>query len=332
MLTQQKPNDQVFDTIIIGGGAAGLSAAIYAERYLMKTLVLEGHEPGGETITAWTIENYPGVASIDGFDLIKIMKQQAAGPTTTFSPDFVTNIINVNHCFTIKTEGKQEFFGKTLIFAHGSRRRHLGLSKEKELMGKGVSYCVTCDAPLYKNKVIAIIGGGDASVKGANLAAQYSNKIYFITRENKLNAEPANLEVFKQINNIEVIYETEVKEILGDNGVNGLKLSKPYQGSDELAVEGMFIEIGAEPNTALPQSLGVAVDAKGYITVDPMMKTNIDGVYAAGDITNATGSFKQDIVAAAQGAIAATSAYRDLGIHGNAACTIHAKTPPHLSA
>lgn len=332
MPPKQNQNDQVFDTIIIGGGAAGLSAAIYAERYLMKTLVLEGHEPGGETTTAWIIENYPGVASIDGFELINIMKQQAEGPTTTFAPDFVNQITNVNHCFTVKTEAGREYFGKTLIFAHGSRRRRLGLAKEKEFMGKGVSYCVTCDAPLYKNKAIAIIGGGDASVKGANLASQYSSKIYFITREKKLNAEPANFKIFDQKNNIEVIYNTEVIEILGETAVSGVKLSKPYKGSDQLTVSGMFIEIGADPNTELPKNLGVAVDNKGYISVDAMMKTNIDGVYAAGDITNATGSFKQDIVAAAQGAIAATSAYRDLGIHGNLACAIHAKTPRNLLA
>ena len=320
---------QVYDTIIIGGGAAGLSAAIYAGRYLMKTLVVEGHEPGGETAVAWIIENYPGVPKVDGFDLIQIMRGQAKEVGTAVAPEAAKSVTVRNHCFTIVGESGQEYYGKTLVFAHGSRRRRLGLPREKELLGRGVSYCVTCDAPLYKNKTIAIVGGGDASVKGAILAAQYAAKVYLIVREAKLNAEPANYEVFKQKQNIEVLYETEVTEIVGETALAGVVLSRSYQGNSRLNLGGLFIEIGAEPNTALPQSLGVAVDAQGFVVVDPMMKTNIDGVYAAGDITNATGSFKQDIVAASQGAIAATSAYRDLGIHGGQACVVHARAPLH---
>lgn len=332
MVANLNQSVSIYDTIIIGGGAAGLSAAIYAKRYLMKTLVLEGQEPGGETAIAWIIENYPGIPRIDGFDLIKNMKSQAEGPLTFFVSESAVKVTVANHCFTVVTNSGREYYGKTIIFAHGSRRRRLGLPKEKELLGHGVSYCVTCDAPLYRGKTIAIIGGGDASVKGANLASQYAAKIYLITREKELRAEPANLEILKQKSNIEILYETEVKELLGEKELNGLILSQPYHGQNKLAVEGLFIEIGAEPNTDLPQSLGVAVDEHGYIQVDAMMKTNIDGVYAAGDITNATGSFKQDIVAAAQGAIAATSAYRDLGLHGGQACLIHARPPYELPA
>jgi thioredoxin reductase (NADPH) len=319
------PSEQVYDTIIIGGGAAGLSAAMYAGRYLMKTLVMEGHEPGGETAVAWIIENYPGVPKVDGYDLIQTMRSQAKEVGAVFTQEVAKNVAVKNHCFTVSGESGREYYGKTLIFAHGSRRRRLGLPREKELMGHGVSYCVTCDAPLYKNKIIGIIGGGDASVKGAILAAQYSDKVYLIVQGDKLNAEPVNYAVFKSKPNIEVLFNTEVKELLGVESLSGVTLSKDYQGSKQLNLGGLFIEIGAEPNTELPQALGVSVDNKGYIQVDGMMKTNIDGVYAAGDITNATGSFKQDIVAAAQGAIAATSAYRDLGIHGGAACLIHAR-------
>lgn len=322
-------SQEIFDTIIIGGGAAGLSAAVYTERYLMKTLVLEGPEPGGETSNAWIIENYPGIPEIEGFNLVEQMKRQAESDNTVFKAESVKKIIMSDHCFNITTEQGNEYFSKTIVFAHGSKRRRLGLAREEELKGHGISYCVTCDAQLYKDKIVAIVGGGDASVKGATLAAQYSKNIYFICREDKLNAEPANFEVFKTKKNIEVIYNTEVTGFLGDKVLSGVNLSSEYQGKSTLEVQGLFIEIGAMPNTDLPKSLGVVVDDKGYIQVDPMMKTNIDGVYAAGDITNATGSFKQDIVAAAQGAIAATSAYRDLGIHGGQACVIHARAIVH---
>ncbi len=332
-MSEHKTNIQnIFDTIIIGGGAAGLSAAIYAERYLMKTLVLEGREPGGETATAWIIENYPGIPSIDGYDLIKAMKAQAEGPLTTFVSDYASEVLLQDHCFTVKSESGQDFWGKTIIFAHGSRRRRLGLPNEKRLLGHGVSYCITCDAPLYKDKVVAIVGGGDASVKGACLASQYSAKIYFITREKNIKAEPANMEIFNKKNNIEIIYETEVKELLGKEYLSGIVLNRSYKGSEKLEVQGIFIEIGSEPNSSLPKSLGVKVDESGYIEVDAMMRTSVHGVYAAGDITNATGSFKQDIVAAAQGAIAATSAYRDLGLHGNQACLHHAIIPKYFKS
>lgn len=314
-----------YDTIIIGGGAAGLSAAIYAGRYLMKTLVVEGDSPGGETAVAWTIENYPGVPAVDGLDLIQRMRAQAEATGAEFASDEATTVTVKNHCFTVVGRTGQEYFGKTLVFAHGSRRRRLGLPRESELAGRGVSYCVTCDAPLYRSKTIAIIGGGDASIKGANLAAQYSSKVYLIVRGAELQAEPANYEVFKQKQNVEVLYNTEVTELVGEKQLTGVKLSPAHQGSQRLELGGLFIEIGAEPNTELPRRLGVAVDSHGYVEVDPMMKTNIDGVYAAGDITNETGSFKQDIVAAAQGALAATAAYRDLGLHGGEACAIHAK-------
>lgn len=328
-MINQDLSQEIFDIIIIGGGAAGLSAAVYTERYLMKTLVLEGPEPGGETSNAWIIENYPGIPHIEGFDLVEQMKKQAESENTVFKVESVKKISIANHCFTIITNEGNEYFSKTIVFAHGSRRRRLGLPREEELKGHGISYCVTCDAQLYKDKTVAIVGGGDASVKGANLASMHSAKIYFIVRDDKLNAEPANLEVFKTKKNIEVIYNTEVTGFLGDKMLTGVSLSRKHQGNTNLEVQGLFIEIGALPNTDLPKSIGVAVDDRGYINVDPMMKTNIDGVYAAGDITNATGSFKQDIVAAAQGAIAATSAYRDLGIHGGQACIMHARAIVH---
>lgn len=318
-------SEQTYDIIIIGGGAAGLSAALYAGRYLMRSLVLEGETPGGETAVAWTIENYPGVPAIDGFDLIATMRQQAQAVGAVLTSEVVSKVAADQHCFTVSTAASKEYYGKTLIFAHGSRRRRLGLPRERELIGHGVSYCGTCDAPLYRGKRVGIIGGGDASVKAAVLAARYAERVYIIAREEKLMAEPTNNETLQQLTNVEVLYGTEVLALLGASQLEAVTLSKAYQGNAQLLLSGLLIEIGAEPLSDLPRSLGVILDSHGYIQVDQMMKTNLDGVYAAGDITNATGSFKQDVVAAAQGAIAATSAYRDFGIHGGGACLVHGR-------
>lgn len=168
-------------------------------------------------------------------------------------------------------------------------------------------------------------GGGDASVKSAVLAAEYVNKLFLIVRGKEVTAEPINLERMKKLGEkIEMLLETEVKEIIGTNRLEKLKLSRPFKGSDELVVDGLFVEIGAAPNVELAKSIGVELDESGYIKTDSMMQTNIDGVFAAGDVVNHFESFKQDITAAAMGAVAATSAYNDRKIHGEL-CPIHAQ-------
>lgn len=311
------------DLIVIGSGVAGLSTAIYAGRYRMKTLVI-GKEPGGETASAGTIENYPGVKAVDGYDLTKTMREQAESLGVEIVSGDVSKVTHDGHCFSVVT-GEKTYESHTLTFAVGTERRRLGLPNEKELTGKGVHYCVTCDGPVYAGKTIAIVGGGDASVKGANLAAEYAKKIYLISRAKELTAEPINLERFKALGDqVETIVENEIKEIVGEGQLKKIVLAHPYKNSSELFVDGLFIEVGAMQNTALPASLGVELDERGYVKVDTAMKTNIDGVFAAGDITNHFGSFKQDITAAAQGAVAATSAYNDHKTHGEL-CGIHAK-------
>ncbi len=318
--------DQVYDVLIVGGGAAGLSAGLYSARYLMKTCIVRGKEPGGETAIASIIENYPGIMAIDGFDLMQVMEQQNKKLEVTLLDGEVSAIKKDGHCFTATlSEGGKELTAKTIIFAMGSKRRRLGLPREKELTGHGVSYCATCDAPLYRGKIVAIVGGGDAAVKGANLASPYAEKVYMFVRGKQMRAEPINQDLLAQKKNVEVVYETEVKELLGEKQLQGIVLSKPYNGSAEFSLGGLFVEIGAEPNTALAKQLWVELDTLGWIEVDPMMRTNVDGVFAAGDIVNETGAFKQDVVAASQGAIAATAAHHDLGIHPTV-CEVHAKS------
>ncbi|MBI2630936.1 FAD-dependent oxidoreductase [Candidatus Nomurabacteria bacterium] len=313
----------IYDLIIIGSGAAGFGAAVYGGRYRMNVLVI-GKEFGGETAKAGNIENYPGFLSVDGFELMDAMKKQAENLKVETLDAEVTEIAREEHCFEVKANNTT-YQTHEIIFAVGAERRRLNLPNEKELTGKGVHYCVTCDGPVYSGKTIALAGGGDASIKGAVLAAEYVNKVFLIVRGKEVAAEPINLERMKNLGDkIEVLLETEVKEIIGKQKLEKLLLSKPFKGSDKLVVDGLFVEIGAIPNVELAKSLDVELDERGYIKVDNMMQTNIDGIFAAGDAVNHFGSFKQDITAAAMGAVAATSAYNDHKVHGEL-CPFHAQ-------
>lgn len=310
-----------YDLIIIGSGAAGLAAGIYAGRYRMKTLII-GEKFGGETASAGKIENYPGAKAIDGYDLMGIMRDQIGELAISIDAHQVAAIERQEHCFTIST-AENTYEAHAVLFATGAKRRRLNLPNEEALTGRGVHYCVTCDGPVYTGKTIAIAGGGDASIKGVNLAAEYAKHIFLLVRGKEIAAEPVNYDAMQRLGDkITVLYETEVKELAGEKQLDKILLSKPYQDSSELIVDGLFVEIGAMPETALAQSLGVMLDERGYIKVDNLMRTNIDGVFAAGDAANHFGSFKQDITAAALGAVAATSAYNDRKIHGEL-CQIH---------
>ena len=313
----------MYDLIIIGSGAAGLSAALYAGRYRMKVLVV-GREFGGEGSRAGFIENYPGVERIDGYELMEIMRKQVKELGVEVSSDEVTAITREAHCFELTVRHKK-LQAHAVIFATGAERRHLGLANEKELTGRGVHYCITCDGPVYQQKTIAIVGGGDASVKGAILATEYADKVYVLIRGKEPIAEPVNMERMRSIGDkIVVINETEVQELVGKERLEKIILRKSDGATSELVLDGLFVEIGAIPNTALATSLGVAMDDKGYIMTDAMMRTNIDGVFAAGDTVNFFGAFKQYVTASATGAVAATSAYNDRKIHGEL-CELHAQ-------
>lgn len=297
-----------YDLIVIGSGAAGLSAAIYAGRYKMKTLVI-GKDFGGETSRAGNIENYPGFKSIDGYELMSLMKEQAKSLGAEVTSAEVTNVSKDGGCFKVGT-AKKEYKTLNVLFAVGSERRRLGKPNEKELTGKGVHFCITCDGPVYAGKTIAVVGGGDASVKGINLAAEYAKKIYFLVMDKKIIAEPINYEhMLKLGDKVETLLETQITEIVGKDKLEKVVLNREFNGSKDLVVDGLFVEIGAIPNVHLAKQLGVELDEKGFIKTDNMMKTNIPGVFAAGDTVNLFGRFKQDITASAMGAVAATSAY-----------------------
>jgi len=339
-----------YDLIIIGGGVAGYAAGIYASRYELKVLLIEGPKPGGETATGGVFENYPGILSIEGYDLYQQFKKHAESVSVEVKPGTVSAIAKDRECLHV-TVDRDTYQAVAVIFAHGQSRRHLRLPREDMLTGKGISYCVTCDGPLYKGKTVAVVGGGDASVKGVNLLAEYAKKIYLIVRDPEIRAEPVNYTRMKEKGErVEVLLETQVRQLLEEGGkFKGIQLSRPYKGShndrsgtkvlfpersgaeskgnDILDVDGLFIEIGAEPETALPRMVGVELTDKGYIHVDQFMHTNVTGVFAAGDATDAAGSFRQAITAAAQGSVAATSAYEYIRSNGNR-CELHAKPAP----
>ena len=315
----------IYDLFAIGTGPAGLSTGLYAGRYRMKALVV-GTEFGGASSKAGIIWNYPGRPGVDGYELMVDMKKQAKEVGTEVLDDEVISISNGGGCFTIKTKSGKEYVSKSVLFGTGTEHRKLGIPGEERLHSRGVHYCITCDGPVYSDKIIAVVGGGDASVKGINLASEYAKKIYFIVREKEIIAEPINLELMQGLGDkVEILMETEVLEIVGEKRLEKIILSKQFQGTNELILDGLFVEIGARPNTVLAESIGVALDPRGYIAVNNEMATNIPGVFAAGDTVNFFGNFKQDITAAAMGSVAATSAYQYAKTHGNL-CMIHSKT------
>ncbi len=298
------------DILIIGSGMAGLSAAVYAARYNLPTLVI-GHEFGGATSTAWTIENYPGYVAIDGYDLMMKVKEQAEKIGAEIITDKVTALEKKGTSFIAKTEENRTIEAKTIILGCGAARKKMGLPREDEFaQGKGVHYCTTCDGPLYKEKTVAVVGSGDSAVKGLNLAVQYAQKIHWLVRGDKVKAEPFNYEKIKKYfgNKIEVHYNTEVKELRGEKRLESILLSTGVK----MEIDGLFVEIGALPEVELAKAIGVELDEYGFVNVNNMMETNIDGVYAAGDLTNFFGHFKQDITAAAMGSVAATSAFKHI--------------------
>jgi len=308
--------NDTYDFLIIGSGAAGLSAALYAGRYNLKTLVMIGPEFGGATMTAGEIWNYPGDLTGDTYTLMQNMRKQAEQNGAVLEEGFVEFLTRDGDLFiahVAKSKGGAEYKtinAKTVLLATGAERRKLGLPNEKELSGRGIHYCVTCDGPVYNGKEVAIVGGGDASVKGVILMAQYAKKIYLLVRGDKMRAEPSNQERIKALGpKLEILMNTEVKELVGTKKLEKIVLSKEVNGSAELIVDGLFVEIGADPAVKLAKDVGAELDKLGYVAVDPTMHTNVSGFYSAGDTVNIFGPFKQTITSAAMGTVAATSAY-----------------------
>jgi len=304
--------EKTYDVVVVGGGPAGLTAALYAARYMLSVIVVT-EKIGGQMAEAGWIENYPGIPRIMGPELAKRFEEHVRKYNVPIVMDRVVDIVRDGESFVVKTASGVELRGRTIILALGVKKRRLGVPGELEFAGRGVSYCAPCDAPLFRGKRVAVVGGGDSAASAALLLAEYADKVYIVHRRDQLRAQPLYRKLLSENPRIEVLYNRIVKRIDGDKVVKKIILENRVNGqTEELNVDGVFIEIGAEPPTEFAKKLGLEVDDRGYIKVRDDMSTNVPGIFAAGDCTNALGGVKQIVVAAAMGAVAATSAYRYL--------------------
>ena len=307
MTTESNPNQTIYDVIIVGAACAGLSAAIYATRRAMKTLVLTINL-GGQVSTTDLIENYPGIDSISGPELIQNMYSQALKWGTEIIFEEVNKLEkNGEKDFTLTTAGGQ-YKAKSVILAYGKTPRSLGVKGEEEYTGKGVSYCVTCDAPLYRNKTTLVVGGGNTALQGALLLSKISKKVYLMHRRDEFRADETIVENVLKTENIETILSHIPTEIIGgEKYVEKIRIQNLKDQSEKtLEVDGIFIEVGFSVRGELVNGL-LDIDKQNQIIINNQQETSLKGVFAAGDVTETP--YKQMVVAAGEGAKAALSAY-----------------------
>ncbi|EQB64842.1 MAG: hypothetical protein AMDU3_IPLC00004G0420 [Thermoplasmatales archaeon I-plasma] len=297
-----------FDLIIIGAGAAGLSAAVYATRAGLSCVVIDGSTPGGLTLEAPLVENYLGFTAIPGTDLAKEFLQHARNYTKIIDNNKVISI-KKGEVFKLETE-KGEFQSKAILFATGTKHKHLGIPGEPEYFGKGVSYCSTCDGWLFKNKKVLVIGGGNSGAIAAISMKNIVTEVKIFEFMPKYMCEDAYVKQI-QSKGIEYKRNVQVLEIKGDGKlVKTVRYKDRTTGQEsEENFDGIFIYVGLQPQSELAKSIGVELTDRGYIKTDRNCRTSVERVYAAGDVA---GSFAQIVVAASDGAIAADSCYRDL--------------------
>ena len=301
----------MYDVLIIGLGAAGYTAAIYAARYKLSVFIV-GAEEGGMGMTAVEVGNWPGDIDVKGPDLMERFRQHALsfGDAVSHRLSHVKSVERApDGTFVLHLDGGDTVQGRSVIFAMGSYKRHLGVPGEEEFSGKGVTYCATCDAFFYRGKDVAVIGGGDSAVEGAAITAQVANKVYLIHRRGEFRAEPYWVDEVRRKKNVEFVLERTVAEIVGEQTVCAVRLDKEWNGAQEIPVAGVFIEVGSVPATDLAKDMGCVLDERAFLRVDAGMRTSLEGVFGAGDVTNGSNHFAQFTTAAGEGAIAANSAF-----------------------
>jgi len=290
----------MYDLIIIGGGPAGLTAGIYAQRARLKTLLLEKEMVGGQIAVSDVIENYPGFPSISGAELMEKFEQQARGLGLEIKLTDVIAVQKKGEEKIVKTSDG-DLITRTVIVATGAKPRRLGIPGEKELTGKGVSYCATCDGPFFKGQKVLVVGGGDTAVKEAVYLSRIANKVYIAHRRDQLRAEKIIQEKAMSTPNIEILWSHILKEIKGKTGVEKVALQNLKDNTvKELEVEGVFVFVGINPTTDF---VDVEKDKQGFIKTDQDMRTSVKGIFAAGDCR--TTALKQVSTAVGDGAIAA---------------------------
>ncbi|MFW9831398.1 MAG: NAD(P)/FAD-dependent oxidoreductase [Candidatus Thorarchaeota archaeon] len=306
---------RMYDIAIIGGGVTGLAAAMYAGRMKLRTIII-GYPPGGVIATTDWIENYPGFTSLSGKELADKITAHAKEYDIELVSDTVTEVKHNGGCFTVLT-AFEEYPARTILFATGSEWRKLPVPGADIFEGKGVQFCALCDGPMFPDKTVAVVGGGDSAAKEALILSQWVRKVFVLVRGDQLRAEPINLERVNKSDKITIVTNINVTRIEGDQQVTKVILDKEYQGEKELVVQGVFTAIGSVPLSNLAKKLGVKTNEKDEIIINRHAQTSIQGVYAAGDV--ADGDFKQAITGVAEGVRAVYHAYMYLG--GDPVCT-----------
>lgn len=300
----------IYDLIILGAGPAGLAASIYASYHKLSHLVI-GDIVGGAAAEAVKIKNWPGTEAISGIELMQKFQHHAESLGGKILQAKIASLGEKDVFFEVNAD-RRLYQSKSLIVALGTRRRKMNIPGEDKLLGKGVSYCATCDSMFFKNKTVSVVGGGNSAAMAAMLLAEHASKVYLIYRGAELRCQPTSTDQLCKNPKVTIVYNTNVLEVNGDKKVESVVLDKDYQNSKTLKVDGIFVEIGAMPSSDLLNELGVKLNEQGYILVDQWGKTNIPGVYAAGDIISNTPDFNQIITAAADGATAVNAVYKYL--------------------
>ncbi len=301
---------EVRDVIIIGGGVAGWTAAIYTARANLKPLVFEGMQPGGQLTITTDVENFPGFETgIMGPEMMEIFKKQALrfGAEDIFAE--VTSVDFSQRPFKVTADEETDYYAKAIIVATGATAQWLGLESESRLMGFGVSACATCDGAFFRDKEVIVVGGGDSAVEEATFLTRFASKVYMVHRRDELRASKIMRERAFKNEKIEILWNSVIDEIFGDKKVTGVRLKDSKSGElREMAIDGVFMGIGHKPNTELFNNI-LDMDEKCYlVTQGKSTKTNIEGVFAAGDVQDSY--YRQAVTAAGSGCMAALDAER----------------------
>jgi thioredoxin reductase (NADPH) len=298
----------MYDLIILGAGPTGMAASVYASRYKINHLVI-GNVFNGSLAKAHKIENWPGEKSISGSDLVVKFYEHAKSLGAKVVEEEVVEVSRSNGIFTIKTNSNKTYQSRAILIALGTRHRKLNVPGEEKFLGKGVSYCAVCDGAFFKGKTVAVVGGSNSAAMAAEMLSERAEKVYVVYRKQPMRCEPVILERLEKNSKIEIVYNTNIIKVAGDKKVELIEIDNKYNGSNEIKIDGLFIEVGSVPFIDLAKELGVKIDKSGCIIIGASGATNIEGVYAAGDITNGSNGLRQIVTAVSEGAIAATSIY-----------------------
>jgi len=299
----------MYDVIIIGAGSAGFPAGMYASRYQLKNLII-GEMPGGALATSHCVENYPGTLSAPGAEIMENFRKHAENAGSEILQDRVERVSKVGEDhFSLETMGGKMFEAKRIILATGNTYRMLGVPGEKELYGQGVSYCATCDGNFYKNMKVVVVGAGNTAITEVLYLSEIASEVHVLVRSDVIRAENIWVEKAKKKENIVFHMNTEIASIEGGMmGVTGIQT----KSGETIAVDGVFVAIGSTPITGLVDGMDPRKDADGCLVVDQRQETSVRGLYAAGDVTTNSNKFRQTIMSAAEGCLAANSIHEDM--------------------